>query len=231
LERAAVLTPDPAKRTARALAAAQAKVQAGALDAGLELLAMAEAGPLGEFERARVHLVRAQIAYVTRRGSDAPPLLLNGASRLEAIAPDLARATYADAMIAAGFAGRFAAQGGSLLDVARQVSTASVHASTASDLLLDGLAAHLVRGYSAGFPILRSALSAFCDDVPVGQELRGMPVAVWVAINLWDDDACEVLSERWARFCREAGRSPARDCPTPRSPRASTSVRVRPGTT
>src|SRR5580700_3976512 len=34
LERAAVLTPDPAERTTRALAAAQAKVQAGALDAG-----------------------------------------------------------------------------------------------------------------------------------------------------------------------------------------------------
>ena len=67
LERAAVLTPDPAKRSARALAAAQAKVQAGAVDAGLDLLAMAEAGPLGEFERARADLVRAQIAYVTRR--------------------------------------------------------------------------------------------------------------------------------------------------------------------
>jgi len=49
LERAAVLTPDPAKRTTRALAAAQAKVQAGALDAGVDLLAIAEAGPLGEF--------------------------------------------------------------------------------------------------------------------------------------------------------------------------------------
>jgi DNA-binding CsgD family transcriptional regulator len=52
---------------------------------------------------------------------------------------------------------------------------------------------------------LRSALSAFCDDIPMGQELRGMPVAVWVAIHLWDDDACEMLSEQWARFCREAG--------------------------
>ena len=68
LERAAVLTPDLAKRSARALAAAQAKVQAGAVDAGLDLLAMAEAGPLGEFERARADLVRAQIAWVTRRG-------------------------------------------------------------------------------------------------------------------------------------------------------------------
>ena len=90
LERAAVLTPDPAKRSARALAAAQAKVQAGAVDAGLDLLAMAEAGPLGEFERARGDLVRAQIAWVTRRGRDAPLLVLNAARRLEPIAPDLA---------------------------------------------------------------------------------------------------------------------------------------------
>lgn len=32
-----------------------------------------------------------------------------------------------------------------------------------------------------------------------------MPLGVWVAIHIWDDDACEMLSERWARFCREAG--------------------------
>jgi DNA-binding CsgD family transcriptional regulator len=205
LERAAVLTPDPAKRTGRALAAAQAKVQAGALDAGLELLAMAEAGPLGEFERARADLVRAQVAYVTRRGSDAPPLLLDAAKRLEPIAPDLARATYWDAMIAAGFAGRFAAPGGSIVDVAREVSAASGHAATVFDLLLDGLAAQYVRGYTASLPILRSALSAFRENMPAGQELRGMPVALLVSLHLWDDDACDMLSEQWARFCREAG--------------------------
>jgi DNA-binding CsgD family transcriptional regulator len=206
LERAAVLTPDPAARTARALAAAQAKVQAGALDAGLELLAMAEAGPpLGEFERARADLVRAQVAYVTRRGSDAPPLLLDAAKRLEPIAPDLARATYWDAMTAASFAGRFAAPGGSVLDVAREVSAASGPTATVFDLLLDGLAARYVQGYTASLPILRSALSAFRDDMPTGQELRGIPLALLVSLHLWDDDACEVISERWARFCREAG--------------------------
>ena len=48
LERAAALTPDPAHRARRALAAAQAKHQAGAPDAALALLASAEAGPLDE---------------------------------------------------------------------------------------------------------------------------------------------------------------------------------------
>jgi DNA-binding CsgD family transcriptional regulator len=205
LERAAVLTPDPATRTARALAAAQAKVQAGAVDAGLDLLAMAEAGPLGELEHARADLVRAQVAYVTRRIHDAPPLLLNAAKRLEPIAPALARATYWDAMLAAGFAGRFAAPGGSTLDVAREVGAASAYAPTVFDLLLDGLAAYHLRGYTESLSILRSALSAFRDDMPAGQELRGISLALLVSTFLWDDDACEVLSERWARLCREAG--------------------------
>jgi DNA-binding CsgD family transcriptional regulator len=205
LERAAVLTPDPAKRTTRALAAAQAKVQAGAVDAGLDQLAMAETGPLGELERARADLVRAQVAYVTRRGRDAPALLLNAAKRLKPIAPRLARATYMDAMMAALFAGRFAAPGGSILDVARQVSAPSGPALTASDLLLDGLAANFLQGYNASLPILRSALNAFVGDMRADQELRGMPEATVVALVLWDDDACEVLFERWAKYCRKAG--------------------------
>jgi hypothetical protein len=205
LERASGLTPDPAKRAARALAAAQAKVQAGALDAGLNLLAIAEKGPLDELGRARTDLVRAQVAYVTRRGSDAPPLLLAAAKRLEPIAPDFARAAYWDAMIAAGFAGRFAAPGGSILDVARAVNAAAGPAGSVFDLLLDGLAAQYVQGYTASLPMLRSALDAFCDDMPAGQELRGMPVALLVSLHLWDDDGCWVLSERWAKFCREAG--------------------------
>jgi DNA-binding CsgD family transcriptional regulator len=205
LERATVLTLDPAKRSARALAAAQAKVQAGALDRGLDLLATAEAGPLGETERARADLVRAQVAWLTGRGSNAPPLVLKAAKRLEPIAPDLARATYVDAIIAAGSAGRFAPPGGSILDVARQVSHVSAQVSTPFDLLLDGLAAQYVRGYTASVPILRSALNAFLDDMPAGQELRGLPLALIVSSLLWDDDASMVISQRWAKFCLETG--------------------------
>jgi len=44
LEHAARPTPDPARRARRALAAAQAKHQAGAADAALGLVAAAEAG-------------------------------------------------------------------------------------------------------------------------------------------------------------------------------------------
>ena len=112
LERATMLTLDPARRTERALAAASAKVRAGAFDAARDLLSIAEAGPLSDFQQARIDLIRAELAFVTNRGSDAPSLLLKAASRLEPIDVDLSRATYLQALAAGMFAGRMALGGG-----------------------------------------------------------------------------------------------------------------------
>ena len=107
-ERAAELTPDPERRAQRALAAAQGKHQAGAPDAALRLLAMAEAGPLDELEQARAQLLHAQITFATTRGRDAPPLLLAAAKRLEPLDAGLAHATYLEAFAAAFVADRLA---------------------------------------------------------------------------------------------------------------------------
>ena len=82
-ERATALTADPSRRTERALAAAQAKHEAGDADAALDFLALAEQGPLDELQRARAERLRARLAFAQRRGSDAPPLLLRAAERLE----------------------------------------------------------------------------------------------------------------------------------------------------
>ena len=57
LDRAVALTPEPSRRASRALAAAQAKHQAGAFDAALRLVAIAESGPLNELQRAQVELL------------------------------------------------------------------------------------------------------------------------------------------------------------------------------
>ena len=117
LERATMLTLEPAQRSARALAAASAKVQAGAFDAAVNLLALAEGGPLSDLQRARADLIRAQLAFVTNRGSDAPPLLLKAAQRLEPIDGVLCRTTYLEALSAAMFAARLAV-GGGVLEIA-----------------------------------------------------------------------------------------------------------------
>ena len=77
-ERAVELTPDPRRRAQRALLAAQGKHQAGAPDAALRLLAMAQAGPLDEHEQARAQLLHAQITFALTRGRDAPPAARGG---------------------------------------------------------------------------------------------------------------------------------------------------------
>jgi DNA-binding CsgD family transcriptional regulator len=205
LERAVVLTPDPSRRADRALDAAQTKVQAGALETVQNLLATAEAGPLSELQQARADLVRAQLAFMTSRRSDAAPLLLDAAKRLEPIAPDLAWATYLGALVAAIFAGRFAPPGGSLLEVTRAASAARPPGRSAGQLLLDGMAANFVEGYAAGLPILRDALGALSDGVPAGEERRWMQLAFVAAVHTWDDDACEAVSVRRATLCRQAG--------------------------
>jgi hypothetical protein len=88
------------------VAAAQAKFDAAASDAALELLATAELAPLDELQRARLERLRAEIAFARTRGSDAPALLLDAARRLEPLDAAMARETHLEAMAAAMYAGR-----------------------------------------------------------------------------------------------------------------------------
>ena len=165
LERATALTLAPDRRAARALAAAEAKIQAGALEAAQDLLAAAEAGRLADQERARADLARAQLAFITSRGAEAAPLLVNAARRLADVDPVLSRATYLDALSAAIFAGRLAGPGGGVLAVARAARDApgAQGAPGAADLLLDGMTAYYNEGPAAGVPLLRRSLTAFGD--------------------------------------------------------------------
>src|SRR5262249_39389380 len=105
------LTPDPRRRAQRALLAGKNKHQAGADDAALRLLAVAKAGPLDELEQARAQLLHAQITFATTPGSDAPPLLLKAAKRLEALDRRLARQTYLESFAAAFSADRLVRDG------------------------------------------------------------------------------------------------------------------------
>jgi hypothetical protein len=133
LERSAELTLDPARRAERALAAAQAKYQAGAFEATLGLLATAEAGPPDQLRRARADRLRGQIAFSSSRGSDAPPLLLKAARQFEPLDSRLARETYLDALAAATFAGRLAL-GGGMREVAETRTSSSSGSPTPAPL-------------------------------------------------------------------------------------------------
>ena len=207
LERSAALTLDPARRAERALAAAQAKYQAGAFDATLGLLATAEAGPPDQLRRARTDLLRGQIAFSSSRGSDAPPLLLKAARQFEPLDPRLARETYLDALAAATFAGRLAL-GGGMREVAEAARMAPPPPgpTRGPDLLLDGISLVICEGYPAGAPVLRRAVNAFRGaDVSREEGLRWLWLACRAALIVWDYDSFDVLSDRQVTLARDAG--------------------------
>jgi DNA-binding CsgD family transcriptional regulator len=206
LERAAGLTPDESRRSGRALAAARVKLQAGALDDALRLVATAESGVLNELEQARAELLRAQLSFVSTRGGDAAPLLLEAAERLREIDPELARETYLEALTAAIFAGPLAGPGARSSEVA-QAAQAAPPARTPRglDLLLDGLVALLTDAYAAAVPILRKTQRAFGAGMSQREELRWMWGGTVSAMLLWDDERWERLSDRHLQLVRETG--------------------------
>jgi DNA-binding CsgD family transcriptional regulator len=207
LAQAAELTPDPADRGRRALAAAQAKFDAAASDAALELLATAELAPLDELQRARLERLRAEIAFARTRGRDAPALLLHAARRLESLDAPMARETHLEAMAAAMFAGRLGHKPG-VRDAAEAALTAPAapQPPRAIDLLLDGLATRFTEGYPAGLPRLRTALGAFRNlEELTSRDVRWLWLACRLAQDLWDDELWYVLATGGLRVARETG--------------------------
>ena len=207
LERAALLSIDPARRAERTLAAAEANLRAGAFGPALELLATAEAAPLDELQSARVDLLRAQIVFASGLGSDAPPLLLLAAKRLEPLDLDLARETYLTAWMAALFAGQLAGAD-DLLEVSRAARALPAPAGPPrpADLILDGLALVVTDGPAAAAPTLRRVVSVFCDgQASVTDELRWGWLAQAAASALWDDDAWYTMLARQIQVARDLG--------------------------
>ncbi len=210
LERAADLTPDPARRAERALAAAYAKYEAGAHVSARGLLVAAKSGPLDELQRARAHVLDGQIAFALSRGSDAAPLLLEAAKQLELFDPVLARETYAEAFAAAMYAGRLAKSVG-VVEVAKAARAAkragaSPQPARVQDLLLDGQALLVTERPRAATPLLKRALSAVrVDGLSNDDALRWLWLACITALQLWDDESWRVLSDRYVQLARDAG--------------------------
>ena len=207
LERATALTPDPARRRQRALASAQAQVKAGEFDAARGLLAIAEAGPLGEAGQAHAELVRAQLAYAAGKGNDAQPLLLTAARRLEPVDPRLARLMYLDAMRNAIYAGRLASPGADLSAVSRAAAAAPQPPGgpAPAGRLLYGPTADFAQEYARGLPALRKSLPAPGGDLTADEEMRWVPLAAIAAAGVWDDEDFDRLTGRYVDLCRELG--------------------------
>jgi DNA-binding CsgD family transcriptional regulator len=207
LDRAVALTPDPGRRRERALAAAQASVLAGAFTTARRLLAMADAGPLEDFQRAQVDLLQAQLAFVSSRGTDATPLLLAAARRLEPLDIRVARETYVDAFSAALFGARLNGSVGirEVAEAARAAPRPRDAEPAAADLLLDALVA-LADDYDAAVPRCREAVLRLSGETASAKErLRWLWQGCVVALEIWDDEHALALSRASVQIARETG--------------------------
>jgi DNA-binding CsgD family transcriptional regulator len=208
LERAAQLTPDASARAERALAAVQVLMEAGAFDGARALLAAAEAGPLDQFQDARVKLLHGQIALFSTLGTDAPALLLNAAQGLEEFDAALARDAYLDAWGAALFGGRLASSGSGLLEVSRAArsSPRPEGPRRASDVLLDSLATLITEGFAAAGPLLWEATRTFADDqFRAAAGVRWGWMTVLPTYVLWDEESTRSICVQELRAVRDTG--------------------------
>jgi DNA-binding CsgD family transcriptional regulator len=207
LERAVALTENTERLTQRALAAAQASLQAGSFDAALGLLTAAEAGPLDEFQRAHIDMLRAQLAFISSRGTDATPLLLSAARRLEPLDISVARETYVDAFSAALFGARLNGTVGipEVAEAARAAPRPPHADPSTADLLLDALVA-LADDYESAVPLCRQAVRRLAGNEASAQErLRWLWQGCVVALEIWDDEHASTLSHSSVEIARQTG--------------------------
>jgi DNA-binding CsgD family transcriptional regulator len=212
LERASMLTPGPARRTRRLVAAARAKRAAGALDAALGLLVAVEAGQLDALSAAEVEHLRGLIALVQRGPSDAARLLLSAARHLEPLDADLARDTHLEALWAAIWAGHLGSPGGvaAAAEAARAAPTGP-EPTGAVDVLREAFALRLTQGYVAAAPLLTRALELSLalditnDEAGLWQWLAGGRAGAIVALELWDAESWHALAAVQAQFARDTG--------------------------
>jgi DNA-binding CsgD family transcriptional regulator len=212
LERAAMLTRDPAHRAKRLLAAAKTNRDAGAFDAALGLLVAVEAAPLDPLQAIELQHLRGQIAMMQRRGTDAARLLLDAAKRFESLDATLARDAHLEALAAAIWAAGLGSPGGlaEVVEAARAVPSGPVSAR-AVDVLLNGLVLRWTQGYAAAAPSLARAVELFLAlDVPtdtVGRWLwlLGATTSAEVAFELWDAEPAQALATCVAQFARDTG--------------------------
>lgn len=212
LRRATELTPNPALRAQRSLDAANAMHCAGASHAALTLLESLDAAQLDALHRARLELLRAQIAFHLTQSSEAPGMLLRAARLLDPLDPALARETYLQALDAATITG-VSDRDASLLEIAEAAGAApaSTGAPGPADLLLGGLVVVYKHGFAVGAPVLRQALDAFREQVLSVETVRAGDAGNWLwlatrtAAALFDDEMVIVLADRYVRLAREAG--------------------------
>ncbi|WP_329359392.1 ATP-binding protein [Streptomyces sp. NBC_01483] len=202
LQRAGDLSTEPGPRTARYLAAAEAHIAAGSLNAGSDLITLAEQQPRrNAFHDSQCLLLRGMIASARGRGNDAAPLLTAAARALEPL--DQPRAVWAHLLALQGYltSGHNAPADAFIEAVRAAGASPRSQPPTGIELLLDGFVAQITDSHKAAVPVFRQAFAAL-DTEDAGPVLE---MAVYAAAELWDDSSHDRMSDRYVRSTRALG--------------------------
>lgn len=203
LERSVDLTLDAHSRSQRALAAADATNQAGGPRRALELLALAESGPLDDKQRAQAERLRGLVIYQSSDGRDGSQHLLRAAQAMKDFDEELSRTTLIEALQAAATA--------LSNDVGVNVGQALIRLPESEQLdptllLLRGFGLLWVEGFPHGFDLIRQSIDAFQSTPFTGREHPyALNMAAQAATNFWDDAGSDVLTERSVQLAGTAG--------------------------
>jgi DNA-binding CsgD family transcriptional regulator len=206
LERAVLLSEDAETRGQRALAAAEANLDAGQPGHADELLSIAKLVAQSELEVAQREVLEARLSYMRGRGRDAPALLLSAALRVDALGGSSTRNMYIPALAAALYAGRLSA-GPGVGDVAAAARASPTHPRPGiRDLYIRTMATFLTDGHAAATPLAREMVATLR-----GRELSSPDDAAVLAAGhtlaalLWDDKAWVDLYSRALQLARNLG--------------------------
>jgi DNA-binding CsgD family transcriptional regulator len=206
LQRAAILTPDSAKRADRTLAAADVLYEAGAFEAVENLLRALDGLELDELQAARAERlsVQASLSLTTSGGGELLVRLLAVAERLTHLDAEQANGARLEALRWA-FGGRSDPEFLRALVDVLTISPAS-DSGAVVDLMLRGWGQLLEHGFPAGTDLLGEALVALRDAPQLEEaDLNIVWFSEGVARSLWDLDSWETLTRRGVQLARDVG--------------------------
>ncbi len=208
LSRAAELSVNQGLRAGRLLAAAEAALTAGQPGRAGALLEEATRPPGDPLARARATRLQGAIRFAAGQAGEASTLLLEAARAFEPIDARTAREVLLEAFEAALSVGWTLRQA-ALADVARTaraIPGPSDPGASATDLLLDGFAARVTTGYTAGVPLLRRAIAKLrAGELSAEEGMRRLRLGCLAAEELWDDQAQHALATRCVQLARDSG--------------------------
>lgn len=208
LTRAAELSPDATHRALRYLAAAQAYLAAGDGRLAEALLDVATPGLDDAGMHVAVQRLRAAISVFFSRHKDAPAILLDAATRVESADVSMIRQLLFDALQAAIVARQYTT-GTTLAEVAHAaLGTARdpCRLPNGNDLLLDGFATRIARGYADAVPLLRAAVAMmFTDETAAHVDIPSTILGWFAADDVWDEQGRRAMFERAQAIERRRG--------------------------